>query len=268
MKIVVEIYRMLFARRIFYRVNRFVYRCSLRGIGVLNSENARVSGEDVFLEKYLCRRDGCVVFDVGANVGSYSRKIFQSCPSATVYAFEPHPVTFATLEGSVGANGFYPVNAAASDSNGVMELYDYAQNDGSSHASLHRDVIEGLHKQKAVTHQVNVVALGDFAAKQNIGKIDLLKIDTEGNELKVLLGMKNYIDSGMVDAIHFEFNEMNVSSRTYFRDFWNLLPNYDFFRLLPDGMVKIDIYEPDLCEIFAYQNIVALLKNSAAVKCS
>jgi hypothetical protein len=55
---------------------------------------------------------------------------------------------------------------------------------------------------------------------------------------------------------------MNVSSRTYFRDFWNLLPNYNFYRLLPDGMVKIERYSPVFCEIFAYQNIVAILKQN------
>jgi hypothetical protein len=53
---------------------------------------------------------------------------------------------------------------------------------------------------------------------------------------------------------------MNVASRVFFRDFWNLMPNYDFYRLLPDNMVKLNNYSPVFCEIYAYQNIVALLK--------
>jgi len=32
------------------------------------------------------------------------------------------------------------------------------------------------------------------------------------------------------------------------------------YRLLPDGLVQINMYNPIYCEIFAYQNIVAILK--------
>ena len=78
--------------------------------------------------------------------------------------------------------------------------------------------------------------------------------------MNVLRGITEFIQSGKIGAIHFELNEMNVSSRTFFRDFWDILPNYVFYRLLPTGMVKIERYSPLFCEIFAYQNIVAILK--------
>jgi len=54
---------------------------------------------------------------------------------------------------------------------------------------------------------------------------------------------------------------MNVSSRAFFRDFWRLLENYQFYRLLPNHMLEIKNYSPLSCEIFAYQNIVAILKD-------
>lgn len=260
MQIILRAYRALFARQLFFKLNKLLYRISLSGMGVLNYENDTVSGESRFLKNLLKGRSGCVVFDVGANVGDYSRKIFQACPQATVYAFEPHPKTFSVLSNTMRQSNFLPVNAAAGEKEGEFSLFDYEAQDGSSHASLYKDVIENIHQAKSIEHKVRVIELGAFARSKNIEKIDLLKIDTEGNELNALMGILDYIKSEKIEAIHFEFNEMNVSSRTFFRDFWELLPNYNFYRLLPDGMVKIESYSPVYCEIFAYQNIVAILK--------
>ena len=67
-------------------------------------------------------------------------------------------------------------------------------------------------------------------------------------------------------AIQFEFNEMNIESRVFMKDFFNILPEYDFFRLLPDGYIplgNINTYRnPLTLELFAMQNIVAI-QNSA-----
>jgi hypothetical protein len=52
-----------------------------------------------------------------------------------------------------------------------------------------------------------------------------------------------------------------LSVEPFFKDSWDFLPNYDFYRMLPDGLVKIENYSPIFCEIFAYQNIVAKLRN-------
>lgn len=66
--------------------------------------------------------------------------------------------------------------------------------------------------------------------------------------------------TGKIKAIQFEFNIMNIASKSYFLDFWKILSDYKFYRLLPNGMVKIEQYKPWYCEIFAFQNIVAILR--------
>lgn len=257
----VKFYRILFARAPFYNLNKLIYRCSLSGLGILNYQSDTVSGEMSFLKSFLKGRLGGVVIDVGANVGNYSKLVLDINKSVTVYAFEPHPKTFAKLSDAIRRENFHPINAAVSDAEGFLSLYDYEAEDGSSHASLYRDVIEKIHHAKAVEHKVRVCCLGEFAKSKNIQKIDLLKIDTEGNELNVLRSMTEFIQSAKIEAVHFEFNEMNIFSRTFFRDFWDMLPNYDFYRLLPTGMVKIERYSSFFCEIFAYQNIVAIQKH-------
>ncbi|MFL9710433.1 FkbM family methyltransferase [Methylobacillus sp. Pita1] len=92
-----------------------------------------------------------------------------------------------------------------------MALYDYENNDGSSHASIFKDVIEEIHHAKAVEHIVNMITLDEFVIKYKLNNISLLKIDTEGNELNVLMSALESIRKRKVNAMQFEFNEMNVA---------------------------------------------------------
>jgi FkbM family methyltransferase len=158
----------------------------------------------------------------------------------------------------------YNLGIGASEAS--LYLYDYADKDGSPHASLYKDVIEQIHKGQAIAHEVRIISLDAFVIKHNIKRVGLLKIDTEGHELEVLRGFEQCIRDNKVDLIHFEFNEMNIASRIFFKDLWEFLPNYDLFRMLPDGLVPIRNYSPVFCEIYAYQNIVAKLKAEFKLK--
>jgi FkbM family methyltransferase len=259
-RIITVFYRFLFGRRIFFKFNKLLYDCSLRGLGILNYESSKVSGEESFVATCLAGKEQCVVFDVGANVGKYSSAVLRANSTAIVHAFEPHPRTYQVLVGSIRHPSFLPSNCAVGEVSGTLSLYDYLDADGSAHASLYKGVIETIHKKRSIEHKVEVISLGTYVEDKGITHIDLLKIDTEGNELNVLKGVQRYLKEGRIKVIHFEFNEMNVFSRTYFKDFWDLLPNYVFYRLLPDGPVHIESYHPVFCEIFAYQNIIAVLR--------
>ena len=143
-----------------------------------------------------------------------------------------------------------------------MKLFDHESKDGSREASLYRDVIEDLHNASAIAHEVSVVSISDFVVENDVNEIALLKIDTEGNEFAVLQGARALLDRGAIKVIQFEFNVMNIVSRTYLRDFKKLLPDFSFYRLLPKGLLSIDNFSPLYDEIFAYQNVVAIHKDS------
>ena len=260
MLLMLNLYRYLFVNRRFFRLHKLLYRLSLRGIGVMNYESSEVSGEMKFIGSLVTTMSESTVFDVGANVGAYSKCLRNASGNINIYAFEPHPKTYRELEKSVHGLNINTYNVGVGFSSGFMSLYDYADEDGSSHASLYRNVIENIHHRPSAKHEVRIIALDAFALENRIGRVGLLKIDTEGHELEVLKGFEKYIKGDKVDLIHFEFNEMNVISRVFFKDFWDFLPNYDFFRMLPDGLVPIKQYSPVHCEIFAFQNIVAKLK--------
>ncbi len=253
-----RIYRTLFARRCCWELNLFLYDLALRGMGILNYENRGVSGEKRFLQDYLRPKNHSIVVDVGANIGEYAKMVIEIQPTATVYAIEPHPVTFVKLQQNADANKFRAFNFACDAHGGQITLYDYAENDGSEHASVFKEAIMEFYHKEPVAHVVTLMTLDDFMIQNTIEKIDLLKIDVEGNELNVLKGCTRAIGEGKINVIHFEFNEMNILSRTYFKDFITALPEYVFFRMLPSGLKPMREYRPLTHEIFAFQNIVAM----------
>lgn len=259
---IISKYAWIFGRPFFEKLNKLLLRVSLSGLGYLNYRDNKISGELAFLKMYIPGKNGAVL-DVGANDGEYSSEILRLGSNVTIYAFEPHPITFRRLLAKFSEdNKVYTINGGLSCQAGQMNLYDYSDVDGSEHASLYRDVITEIHRAEVfVAHEVNLQTLDEFVNKYDIGLIDLLKIDTEGNELAVLRGANEALRRGIIKAIHFEFNEMNVISRCYFKDFWDILTDYNIYRLLPNGMLRIKKYSPLYCEIYAYQNIVAILKD-------
>jgi len=259
-KLVCDLYRLLFARTVFHKFNKLLYQLSLRGIGILNYESDKLSGVEHFIEHHVSKIRKGVVFDVGANVGKYSKFIKRMNRDIEIFAFEPHPATYQRLVKNVDGVDMKTYNVGVGASEGSLYLYDYEDKDGSSHASLYKDVIEQLHKGQAIAHEVRIISLDAFVIEHNIERVGLLKIDTEGHELEILKGFEQCIRDNKVDLIHFEFNEMNIVSRVCFKDFWEFLPNYDFSRMFQNGLVPIRDYSPIFCEIYAYQNIVAKLK--------
>lgn len=234
-------------------------------MGFLNYEDKKNidTGEKRFLEAILKDRKNFVLVDVGANVGGYIKEVIEINSGVSVFGFEPHPKTFGILKKNTETfvcKSIEIFNVGLSNQKEKLFLYDHGHNDGSAHASLHKGVIEQIHNSSSISYEVDVDTIDHFLLQYQIEKINLLKIDTEGNELNVLLGAKDCLKAGRIDAIHFEFNEMNVISKTFFKDFWDLLSDFDFYRVLHDGMYHIQSYNTLTCEIFAYQNIIAIKK--------
>lgn len=242
-------------------MNRFKdYYKALNDVGILNYRNMEESGESHFIKNNIAKLQSPVIFDVGANAGNYAKFIVEACPSASVYAFEPHPATFKILRDGNADPRIRAFNLGLGRIDGTADFYDYRDEDGSEHASLYKGVIESIHQRPAVCHQVSIRRLDGVAAELGIPRIHFLKIDTEGHELDVLRGAEGLIRSGAVDIIQFEFNETNVVSRVFFKDFWDFLPEYKFYRLLPTGAINIGEYSATFCEVFAFQNYVCIKK--------
>jgi FkbM family methyltransferase len=250
-----DIYRSIFCRKTFFNLNYALYHLSLRGMGIANPVSE--SGEKLFIHNVVAKMDEPVVLDIGANVGRYAVAVRSANPEAELYAFEPHPKTFKTLEDQAEQYCFNAIQSACGSEEGTITLYDYDE-EGSSHASAMQEVIEEIHEKEKISTDVPVTTVDGFADTHDLSCIDLLKIDTEGYEEEVLKGARSMINSSSVRFVQLEFNEMNIKSRTFARDIIDILDGYKIFRMLPDGLVHLGEYHPLKYEIFGFQNLIAI----------
>jgi FkbM family methyltransferase len=257
-----EWYVIFSGNRIFYKILRRINMLTLHSLGIFNSISPRASGEQFFLKTFINHIPEGIVFDIGANQGFYSIMMRKMSERLQIYAFEPHPKTYQLLEKGAELHRFRSFNIGFGDEKTEAVLYDYDSRDGSTHASLYRGVIENIHGGSATGHPIDIDTVDHFTRENHIGQIDLLKIDTEGNELNVLKGATRMLQEGRIHCIQFEFNELNVVSRVFLGDFLKLLPDFSFFRLLGKGWVLLNNYPPIYQEIFGYQNIIALHRQS------
>lgn len=256
---IVDLYAYLFATPFWSKLNTVLFRLGLKGLGLGNYRGFGISGERYLLKKILpalINNHRPVIFDIGAGRGSYSLELIKQFPQARIFSFEPHPKNFQALA-KAAKDRFKIYNLGLGDSAGKVILYDRASTESSNKASLYKEVISEIHKQQVVSVEVNIDTLENFVKKEGLDYIDYLKIDTEGNDLAVLKGAEHLFRANKIGCVQFEFNEMNVISRVFFRDFRIFLKDYTFFRLLPKGFLRLSD-SLLMTEIFTYQNILAV----------
>lgn len=59
MQKIIDVYVFLFARPIFLKLNKLLYRLSLSGLGILNYKTSKISGEKYFIEKFMPNKKWC-----------------------------------------------------------------------------------------------------------------------------------------------------------------------------------------------------------------
>jgi len=124
-------------------------------------------------------RPGSVIFDVGANFGYYALMLAAGLrKECEVHAFEPTESTYQRLTRHIALNEMDCVHA-----------HRVALSDRPGSASMHgRDGNSGAAFLEPGEGQVQVTTLDEFVARRGIERLDLMKIDVEGLEEKVLRG--------------------------------------------------------------------------------
>lgn len=202
-----------------------------------------------------------ILFDVGANAGNYCILLSQVLqnPQKKLFAFEPSKFSFPLLvENTAALNEIKCFNFGLGKQDENVTLY--ANYEGSGATTLYRSGFENYSVNKNLEETIHLETLDEFCGNNAIDKIDFLKIDVEGHELFVLQGGLNMLGSKKIRFIQFEFGPFHVYSKTFFKDFWDLLsPGYVIFRIVSDGLYEIKIYSENL-EIFRTSNFLAELR--------
>ena len=141
-----------------------------------------------------CRSAETPVFiDIGANIGMYSLLLAKEVPGLRVFAIEPHPGIYQQLKYNCSLNPAFNIHMrdyAVSDTQGKVMMKT-----GSTEISTSRIDEEG-------DLEVECITLADVVERENLTKINALKIDVEGYEDRVLLPyLRQASDSMLPDAI-------------------------------------------------------------------
>lgn len=232
--------------------------------GILKYWNNNVSGESYVIDSVLKSYfpDGeATIFDAGANIGDYSKEIKKSFPRSKIYAFEPNINTFKSLDDKLSSTDIKRFCVGLGSCASRQKLYTYASDSESQHASVYKEVLSDLHKADEILEvEFETVSLDEFCEEHEIETVDFLKIDTEGHELEVIVGAKKKISEGKIGIIQFEFNEMNIISRVFLKDFYDALSNYNIYRIDSKRLIPLFNYDSSN-EIFKFQNFLAVKKS-------
>ena len=139
------------------------------------------------MHQEIDRMSGETAIDVGAHIGSYTLRM--ASRFRHVIAFEPNPYNRHILKLNIQLNKMQNVHvedAALSDTDGVSQLFLQRTTGGTGSLNPHH---YGFKYDTTV--QVKVRRLDHF----EIPEVDVLKIDAEGNELQILKGASQTIDS-------------------------------------------------------------------------
>lgn len=241
-------------------LSRAIYDFALRCNGVainFPGQHGLDVAEERFLRSVAPSLRGGVLLDVGANMGRYASYLRELVPDATIYAFEPHPATFARMSARLSSLRVQAVRQAMSDQAGVTQLFDFETRDGSTQASLSREAVE-IFSSGVVGHAVTSTTLDGFLDAEGIREVAFLKVDTEGFDLKVLQGAARAIREKRIRLLQFEFIPANIATHVTMRDFFEALPGYDIYRMCLNGeLLPLFPYDVKRCEIYVTQNLIA-----------
>lgn len=121
------------------------------------------------------------ILDVGGHLGFFSVMAATLNPTVPIYAFEPHAGNFELLKENLKMNhikNVYPKNLAVSDTAGQTELQ-------LSKEDLNHSLIKAI-EPTGDSQAVQTTTLERIFAKNRIEKCDLLKLDCEGSEFKII----------------------------------------------------------------------------------
>jgi FkbM family methyltransferase len=179
--------------------------CQVNGF-VLKVHSRSVLAEPLFVgsgfeegEMRLLHRlakPGFNVFDIGANIGLYSVMLGKLVgPQGKIWSFEPFAPIASYLKENVKLNELENVSifeTAISDNVGTADFHVFPE--GSDVYNSLGASIRNVEKLNAVRKiEISTTTLDNFAAAQGIQQIDLIKLDVEGAEQRVISGAEQLI---------------------------------------------------------------------------
>lgn len=165
--------------------------------------------------KYINEKEKPVIFDVGANKGQSIKRFKKMFKECTIHSFEPGDSECDQMRTNhKNDNSVYINNVGVGEKKEFLEFNINANTTHSSFKKLHENTT-WIKKRSEVKKIKNgkftiskelkqIITLDDYVNLNGIKTIDILKIDTQGYEDKVIAGTKDLIDKNRIKIIQLE----------------------------------------------------------------
>jgi FkbM family methyltransferase len=242
----------VFGRRFLNRVAGYVY-LRTRGEHLFDPErNGEYHTLDAIARHML--PPGAVALDVGANIGDWSERFLRVAPGGRVLSFEPVSDTFQALRGRFASEPRAEcVNAAVSDREGTCDVRVSGERWGSN------SIYEVPGETCTRVETVRTIAGDALMAGRGLARVDFVKIDVEGHELRVLRGFRQAIAGQRIRFLQWEYNDTWIPACGSLREVFALLApaGYRLCKLRQRGLLHYSHHELGL-ETFRYSNWLAV----------
>ncbi len=151
-------------------------------------------------------RPDSLVIDVGANIGTHTLFFSQYCKEGSVLAFEPQQYIYNLLVTNITINNRYnvvPVRAGISDKDSKIQMMNISPFEEKKKINYGEFKVNDEANAGMYT---DIVKLDNYI--DNLARLDLIKVDVEGMEIKVLDGAKKLLKK-FKPILYLEFSEKN-----------------------------------------------------------
>lgn len=166
-----------------------------------------------FLLKFDLKKNK-VFFDVGANLGQSIERFKLIDSNSEIHSFEPTPNLVEILKKKYKHNNKYIINnfgLGSKNKFSKLNLFKYHKInsfidiDKNSKFYKSRVIASGSNRKDFIKSQkIKIKKLDDYCKSNNIQKVNLLKIDTQGFESDVLQGAQRMLKENKINIIELE----------------------------------------------------------------
>jgi FkbM family methyltransferase len=177
------------------------------------------------------------IFDVGSNIGEWTKMTRRFHPNADIHTFEVMAPTFRKMLDNIELDSrIYPNPFGLSDDNGPIYMKYKPEYDAVSTSILN------LRLDNSEIKTGLVIKGDDYVNSREIEQIDFMKVDTEGAEGNVFRGLSETLSKGKIKMIQFEYGYICVLTKWLLKDSYEFLGQYGYSlgKLSPG---RIDFHE-------------------------
>lgn len=222
----------------------------------------KLHGEEWILTRLQGRLS--TIYDVGSNIGEWTRMARRLHPTADIHTFEIMSKTYRQLLSNISIDEkIYPNGFGLSNEYGKIAM---KYSPGYSAVSTQ---IMNLRLDDSYIQHGLVVTGDDYTESRDIQQIDFLKIDVEGAEEQVLKGFQKCLEQRRIKVIQFEYGLISILTKWLLKDAYEYLTPYGFkLGRLTDGRVEFHEYRlfdetfngPDYVAVHQDSGLIELLE--------